>query len=242
MLAMKRTCSSRVACSLTVSCLLMLAGCVSPKGASEPYLCVALATYVDGSCPAFYDVKEVVSGSFPTNSVIVMYSENSLPLGGLPQNAILILQSPAGNKPPPDGWYLALGGDAYRGILPDTTENRRRIEGIRLADLSVNSRSGQLPRHQAISIARVHANRLYEFPARNRCSAVRSEFGYGWFVLFEWGRGEPGSSITLIVGDDGKMKDRYASGEFCPSRTAPPSGSKTPESGHRKKDALPKLK
>jgi len=185
-------------------------GCVASRGPSAPCLSVALATYVDGSCPASYEVTETLSGSFPAKSVTVMYSKNSLPPGGLATNAILILQSPTRKEPPPDEWYMALGCDAYRGILPDTPGNRRWIKSIRPADLAVNIPARQLPRHEALRIAQEEAHALFELPEDAKCSAVRSKYGYGWFVLFEWGNGEPDSQLTLIIGDDGKRKDREA--------------------------------
>jgi hypothetical protein len=156
--------------------------------------------------------------------------EDSIPRDGLPKKAILILHFMGDsftwkqcldemNSDPnllKYSSYYPLGGDAYRGILPDTPENRKRIARLSVKELAENPRDKWLAKEQAVAIANKHLESEFEKERRRGCTLEieepkRSLGGYGWFMSFKVHEPDGGVAIGhwggISVGDDAKVKD-----------------------------------
>ena len=212
--------------------LVLGCGCAThPVMTDERYPNVHIASGIlerdpskNGHGDAVYRLTKIHRGHFPTNDFVhVSFHPGSVPAAGLPDKALLILQ----HKFYEDGhiqipgkiqsnvqllqrYYDALGGDAYRGILPDTPGNEAMIAARSLESLSQNSWWQRIPRRRALKIAEqaIKAREGAHVGERLEISAMRES--YGWWISAYYvlpnGHSITGGDINITIGDDGLIK------------------------------------
>ncbi len=165
-----------------------------------------------GDSWARFSIRETYNGEPDTDNVVyVTFFRNSVQDSGIPQNAYLILQYYATNISF-GTVYQAFGGDAYRGILAKTEENRSRFESLVNdpdLDKSKISTTREISKTDAISIVFQHLSEVgIEISHTNEVTIVCKRYEVGWVVrvvnLY--------SSNCFVndffrVGDDGILKD-----------------------------------
>jgi hypothetical protein len=148
---------------------------------------------------------EVWKGSIDTNVIWVMYYPGSLGAKALPKKAILILKPEESiNHQISAEYFFALGKDGYRGILPDTAENRRRIADLRLPQLIGTPESDWLPREKAYDIVREAVMTRFGNPDGSAFHFFADRYDFGWDIIVFVG---PPTHYIAIVGDDGLLKN-----------------------------------
>lgn len=176
-----------------------------------------------GSNLVAYQIEKIVSGHFLTNDIVyVQFFPSSLPQNGLCSNAILVLNfasymfddydeayafvSQDGKMSDPFAArkYDALGGDAYRGFLPNTVENRKWVESGGMAYSGGNPRKKQLSKKGAIEKALCYC-RAKNKESKSCLSAVAKRYSYGWDVSVSEGD-LVGNDCLITIGDDGVVK------------------------------------
>lgn len=225
--------SQRGKCCLLRSCASLLAGITIGGCATgnlpevpqiRPNIYIAVGELVSAPTSTTlckFRVTEDLDFMLSTNeTIVVTYAANTLPKGGLPPKAILILHSRfvdviqdvirEDNYAALPGlmyflnWFECLGGDAYRGMLPDTPENRQLVLRKPLQDFLENTERIISPA-RAISIAQkfLEAKGLLPLPNGEKVflRAYRKKYGYGWTVF------SLGPHWHVDVGDDGQVKD-----------------------------------
>jgi hypothetical protein len=153
-----------------------------------------------------FKVLEVVRGNIDTPSVCIPYSPNTL-RGLLPTNAILVLTHMEGTR----ANYDPVGGEAWRGILPDTLETRARIESLTDEELSRTPTGKEIPETAARQIALNKLEILNDytgFSGKYKFStAERKPFGWFFWVYVLDERESPASVISVMVSisDEGEV-------------------------------------
>jgi hypothetical protein len=125
----------------------------------------------------------------------------------LPDNAILLLSSFSSSH----ATYEAIGEEAWRGILPDTPENRARISTTSSGELSKTPPGKELPKATARQIAQQvladHAN-YTGYSGKYKFSVIQRR-PFGWFfgvnVLDERGEISFVRDLTIQVNDEGEV-------------------------------------
>lgn len=152
---------------------------------------------------ARYEVSETQRGHLPTNVVEVVFWQKTQ-RGELPREAILLLSRPIAVSPPI--WH-AVGGDASRGILPDTPSDRQRVASLADTRMLDSPRAEWLPRAKAEQIARDYLRTAGFDLTRLRMSFRRAEFGWDGSVSFpdEQGRVAFGGESYFGIRDRGDI-------------------------------------
>ena len=205
---------------LTPVLLLMTIGCISPRNSSRDVLewsaTVIHGTRLDGYMVdgrqidgghfgvtdfayAAYSVMSVHQAILTNKIVLVEFFANSVPTGGLPRDAVLVLVKPFFPFDT-EGYMGALwppGGDAYRGILPYDRKTLRRLAEEDLLPLIYATRESQwLPQQKAVDL--VHARS----PQADVRDAMR--YPHGWLIKLN--STETVAGDMFIVGDDAQLK------------------------------------
>ena len=125
---------------------------------------------------AEYDVKEVISGEIGAKRIRVRYGLSTLK-EPLPQDAILILSSYTSAH----DTYEPIGGEAWRGILPDTQANRKRIVESPLQTMARTPQGGDLPEAAARRIAEQALKNNNDHTPHIKLNPVKRG-AFGWFI------------------------------------------------------------
>jgi hypothetical protein len=174
-----------------------------------------------------YQLDALCRGRFLTNDLAyVEFYTNSLPESGLPTHAILILQYKyfdiATNMLQNESlgtnffrqfsfrYFVALGGDAYRGILLDTEENRNKTTSLSSESLANNSWWQRISKRKAIRIAEQELAKRSKLPKGGSLQSDATRYSYGWSII-TWVVQPDGSLVNgdermIRVGDDGLIK------------------------------------
>jgi hypothetical protein len=152
---------------------------------------------------ARYEISEIQRGHLPTNVVEVVFWKKTQ-TGELPHEAILLLSRPLRISPPI--WH-AVGDDASRSILSDTSAARSRIaswEDARILDVPQAER---LPRPKAEQVVREFLRSQGFGLARMRLDLRRVEFGWTALVSFpdEQGHISVGGESSIGIRDSGDV-------------------------------------
>lgn len=134
---------------------------------------------------ARFEVSGVQRGTLPTNVVEVVFWKKTQ-RGELPHEAILLLSRPIAVSPPI--WH-AVGGDASRGILPDTSAARLRVAALTDARILDSPKEEWLSRAWAEEIVRDYLRSNGVDLARLKLDLTRDEFGWLGSVSFPDERG-----------------------------------------------------
>lgn len=128
---------------------------------------------------AIYSIDPIY-GNFTTNRISVDYFHNTLK-SPLPERSILILASSFG-EPQIEEDADSLGGEAWRGILPDTPENRELIRKIPIAEFEQNRPENHLPKEKAISLAQHYLSQQDRL-TKGQSLLVAARKPFGWRVF-----------------------------------------------------------
>lgn len=152
---------------------------------------------------ARYGILEVQRGHLPTNTVEVVFWKKTQS-GELPHEAILLLSRPVVVSPPI--WH-AVGGDASRGILPDTSVTRSHIASLADARILDSPKADRLPRSRAEQIVRDYLRTGGVDLAHMKLELRRVEFGWTASVSFpdEQGRVPIGGESYVGIRDCGDV-------------------------------------
>ncbi len=152
---------------------------------------------------ARYEVSAVQRGHLPTNMVEVVFWRKTQ-VGQLPREAILLLSRPSAVSPPT--WH-AVGGDASRGILPDTPAARARTAALPDACILDAPRKERLSRSRAEEIARDYLWARGIGPAHFKLKLRRAEFGWEGTASIVDERGDPvvGGESDFGIRDSGDI-------------------------------------
>jgi hypothetical protein len=166
---------------ISLVALMMTVGCAT----KSPPLVVAYGHLVSQHDDielrvARYEVSEIQRGHLSTNIVEVVFWRKTQ-TSELPQEAILILSRPLAVSPPI--WH-AIGGDASRGILPDTPTGRTHIASLADARVLDCPKAERLSRSRAEQIVRDHLRTGGVDLARMKLHLRRAEFGWTGSVSF----------------------------------------------------------
>jgi hypothetical protein len=129
---------------------------------------------------ARFEALEIQRGQLPTNVVEVVFWKKTQ-TGDLPREAILLLSHPLAISP--SSWY-AVGEDASRSILPDTSTARSRIASSADDRILDNPKAERLSRSTAEQIVRDYLRTEGISLARIRLVLRRTEFGWTASVSF----------------------------------------------------------
>ena len=189
---------------LSVVALLMTVGCAT----GSPPLIVGYGRLVNqhedfGLSVARYEISGLGRGILPTNVVDVVFWRKTQ-TGELPHEAILLLSRPIAVSPPI--WH-AVGGDATRGILPDTQRDRVRVASLADARVLDSPDTEWLPRPKAERIVRDYLRTEGLDLTRLRLKLRRGEFGWDASVSFpdQHGRVAPGGESYVAIQDCGDI-------------------------------------
>ena len=153
-----------------------------------------------------YDITSVIHGSMVASRIYVPFAPTTL-RGSLPTNAILIVTFWDGST----ANYKPIGNEAWRGILPDTPENRVKIESMSLGELSETLSGRELPEAAARQVALNKIEELHDYTgfSRNYKFSASKRNPFGWFfsitVLDERNRIPVVNTIMVEIGDDGDV-------------------------------------
>lgn len=173
-----------------------------------------------------YQIDTVCRGRFVTNDyVYVGFAKASMPTQGLPQKAILILHLSSWDQTYAEAKlfvsgadgdefairkYDALQNDARKGILPDTSENRREAETLCLEKIAQTPQKDRVSEVRALEIARASLRADPDSKAGETYRFKTSRHPYGWRlycdILNPNGSQNVGSFCTIYVGDDETIK------------------------------------
>ena len=169
---------------------------------------VLLSTNVSA---AKYKIMDVCHGYVPSNVVRISFYPKTVPREGLPKKAILILDK----SDPDDGlfasWFIVRGYDVALGCLPYSESSWNKIRSQPFSILMQTREEDRIAKSKAIEIATqdLLRERLPKDGERMHCEAYR--YNFGWKVCFSFelknGRQIIGSDITIVIGDDGRVKD-----------------------------------
>jgi len=159
---------SLIALTLTVGC-----------ATNSPPLVVAYGRFVSQHDDielrvARYEVSEIQRGHLPTNVVEVVFWRKTQ-TRELPREAVLLLSRPLALSPPI--WH-AVGEDASRGILPDTSDVRSGIVSLADARILDSPRKLWLPQTEAEKIIGGYLQAEGIDISRVRLNLRRGEFGW----------------------------------------------------------------
>ena len=200
---------------LCVASIFLYTGCVntSQKYIQNMRYAVAVGTlksYNTNSWFAIYDISHVMKGHISTNIIQVDFYSNSVPEDGLPENAVLILE----RKYTPYYMHVfeAIGGDAYRGILPDNEVVRQRIGNE--DNLYENPKEKWISKREALWLAYreviLHEDRYRGTTRTMMICLDYYRYNYGWmFGLADVAEGNMeyfSMHAGITVGDDGIIK------------------------------------
>ncbi len=152
---------------------------------------------------ARYRLSEIQRGSLASNVVEVVFWQKTQ-TAELPEQAILLLSRPLAISPPI--WH-AVGGDASRGILPDTPANRHQIASLANTRILDSPRGERLPRPKAEQIVRDYLRTQSIDVARARLELSRGEFGWKAYIVWpdEQGQVACGGWSLLGIRDTGDI-------------------------------------
>lgn len=156
-----------------------------------------------------YKIDEILRGSFQTNVLHAMFFEQSVPTNGFPRQAILIIEGPDLGR---EGWCHVLGGDGYRGIIPDNKQNRLMVRTVPWKKLAVNERIRWIDKEVAVSTAEKEVRRRENYIGQGfRLESEAARYNFGWHIRTEvrdaTGHSFFGGASWVTVGDDGRIKD-----------------------------------
>jgi hypothetical protein len=154
----------------------------------------------DPLAEARYRVTEVLRGSLSKGAIIVVGYFSDTETHGLPTDALLVLTQDAKTSLPV---YEAIGGDAHRGILTDSLDERKRVLAATADSLAPVPWANRLSETAAILLAQQSSSNA---PPNLRWHGVRD--GYkGWLVTAA-PAGDDSRSTRVIyqVSDDGRVR------------------------------------
>ena len=153
-----------------------------------------------------FEVMKVVRGNIDTPHVNVIFSSNTL-RGVLPTNAILIIAHNKGTR----ANYDPIGCEAWRGILPDTPDNRANIEALTDEELSRTPTGHEITEATARKIALSKLESLQNYTGFSGkykfTTAEREPFGWSFYVHVLDERKSPASvnGVMVQISDDGEV-------------------------------------
>ncbi len=152
---------------------------------------------------ARFEVSGIQRGTLPTNVVEVVFWKKTQH-GELPHEAILLLSRPIAVSPPI--WHV-VGGDASRGILPDTSAARLRVAALTDARILDSPKEDWLCRARAQEIVRDYLRSNGVDLARLKLDLKRDEFGWVGSVGFpdQQGRVPYGGESYIGIRDSGDV-------------------------------------
>jgi hypothetical protein len=147
-----------------------------------------------------YRIREVLLGQYSGETAIVVFAQSTM-VTNLPSNALLVLARK-------NFFLTALGLDVSKGILPNTAENRKKLEPL-----------DQLPaRLQAAMLTEADAQELaLGYISRGASDlqilkVTRRRYPFCWFVsvLLQSADLTRGDIKYLIIGDDRKIVEVWS--------------------------------
>lgn len=171
---------------------------------------------INGMVLTEYKLDSIYKGKFLNDDyVYIPIKKETIPKGGIPEKAILILHFQSEmewyndtikyiSKDDNDllRTYVPLQNDAQKGILPDTPENRNKIESLSIENISQTPTKDQIAMEKAIEIAK----KKNEEGDDSEYHYTAHRYPYGWVVDSEYASNVFGSGSRFWVGDDGKIK------------------------------------
>lgn len=171
---------------------------------------------INGMVLTEYKLDSIYKGKFLKDDyVYIPIKKETIPKGGIPEKAILILHLQSEMEwyedaikyiPKDDDdllrTYVPLQNDARKGILPDTVENRKKIESLSIENISHTPVKDQIAMEKAIEIAK----KKNEEGDDEEYHYTAHRYPYGWVVDSEYASNVFGSGSRFWVGDDGEIK------------------------------------
>ena len=159
---------------------------------------------------ATYAISEIVQGTLGASQIRIIYSTITAK-SPLPESAILLLYQYSTNA----SVYAPLGREAWRGILPDTPENRARIQAASPEELSATTPGDELSEADALQIAQQaladHSDYV-GYSGKHKITTIR-RMPFGWFfgvdVLDERGGESVVEEFTIQINDEGELVTIY---------------------------------
>ena len=159
---------------------------------------------------ATYKLIDIWHGSTASNVVRVIFYPKTVPKGGCPERAILLLEKVEKEDGWPSNWLFAIGRDAALGCLPYSEERWAEIRRHSPSVWMQTREENRIAESKAIEIA---TKELLSERLPNDGETMHSEarrYNFGWSVDFSFilkdGHSVLGSDVTIIVGDDGRVK------------------------------------
>jgi hypothetical protein len=189
---------------------------------------IAAATLVSGGrSSAEYRISECLRGQCPTNRTIhVHFWPKTNPTPFFPANAILVLRHMRfkdGSIPPEqlaakNLWYDCLGGDGYRGILPDTPAARSRILSTPSKELYANPTNKRLSATEAVMLCKKMTKLQPKgVDSKNLRLSGLKRLTYGWSMdisLIDNEGNFTGRKWFFLIGDDRQVKKSSFTGSI----------------------------
>jgi hypothetical protein len=187
----------------------------SPKNTQKPIsntYAIAAGVLESWDTNSYYGVarvriEETLRGKIATNSIQVLYYPDTIPQAGLPSRPILILEHDEGY---PVDTHFAIGGDAYRGFLPDSEALRLEVATESYTNFFQSHPEDRISRDKAMETAVNEVSRRGDGKDLNLVVSGTTRYNFGWTVFVQFvddnGIQIIGISVVMEVGDDNRIK------------------------------------